>query len=149
MKKLSNRKLNSMKKHRKQMPLRVETKRQRNPSRVVAMRSLQKNQFMAEWNFGVFPMSTVMFRDSGYTDFIEKAVTFGSNLLLDELTTRAWMSRIIKLSEMPLQWNNAKLPTAGELKLTDTILNLTYFTGALAILSIIVGEIIKAVRSKK
>lgn len=70
-----------------------------------AVRSLQKNQFMAEWNFGVFPMSTVMFRDSGYTDFIEKAVTFGSNLLLDELTTRAWMSRIIKLSEMPLQWN--------------------------------------------
>ena len=50
---------------------------------------------------------------------------------------------------MPLQWNNAKVPTASELKLTDTILNLTYFTGALAIISIIVGEIVMAVRSKK
>lgn len=51
--------------------------------------------------------------------------------------------------KMPLQWTNAKVPTASELKLTDTILNLTYFTGALAIISIIVGEIVMAIRSKK
>ena len=52
--------------------------------------------------------------------------------------------------KMPLQWNNnAEVPTASELKLTDTILNLTYFTGALAIISIIVGEIVMAIRSKK
>jgi hypothetical protein len=51
--------------------------------------------------------------------------------------------------KMPLQWTNAKVPSASELKLTDTILNLTYFTGALAIISIIVGEIVMAIRSKK
>ena len=51
--------------------------------------------------------------------------------------------------KMPLQWTNAKVPTASELKLTDTILNLTYFTGALAIISIIEGEIVMAIRSKK
>ena len=51
--------------------------------------------------------------------------------------------------KMPLQWNSAKLPTEGQLKLTDTILNLTYFTGALAIISIIVGEIVMAIRNKK
>ena len=39
-------------------------------------------------------------------------------------------------------------PTAGTLKLTDTILNLTYVTGAAAILSIIIGEIIMAIRNK-
>lgn len=37
---------------------------------------------------------------------------------------------------------------AGTLKLTDTILNLTYICGAGAILSIIVGEIVMAVRNK-
>ena len=51
--------------------------------------------------------------------------------------------------KMPLQWTNATVPSASELKLTDTILNLTYFTGALAIISIIVGEIVMAIRSKK
>ena len=40
-------------------------------------------------------------------------------------------------------------PSAGILKLTDTILNLTYVAGALAILAIIVGEISIAVRNKK
>jgi hypothetical protein len=39
-------------------------------------------------------------------------------------------------------------PSAGILKLTDTILNLTYITGAVAILSIIFGEIIRAIRNK-
>ena len=39
-------------------------------------------------------------------------------------------------------------PSAGTLKLTDTILNLTYVTGAAAILSILVGEIIMAIRNK-
>ena len=40
-------------------------------------------------------------------------------------------------------------PDAATLKLTDTILNLTYFTGALAIIAIIVGEIVMSVRNKK
>ena len=44
---------------------------------------------------------------------------------------------------------SAEPPTASTLKLTDTILNLTYLTGGLAILSIIVGEVIAAVRNKK
>ena len=51
--------------------------------------------------------------------------------------------------KMPLQWTNAKVPSASELKLTDTILNLTYFTGALSIIAIIFGEIMMAIRNKK
>ena len=37
-------------------------------------------------------------------------------------------------------------PSATTLKLTDTVLNLTYLTGALAIAAIIFGEIWRAVR---
>ena len=40
-------------------------------------------------------------------------------------------------------------PTDSELKLTDTVLNLTYILGAGAILAIILGEIIMSVRGKK
>ena len=39
-------------------------------------------------------------------------------------------------------------PNAGTLKLTDTILNLTYFAGGAAILSIIVGEIVMAIKNR-
>ena len=39
--------------------------------------------------------------------------------------------------------------TQGTLKLTDTILNLTYFAGVAAILAIIVGEIKMSVANKK
>jgi len=40
-------------------------------------------------------------------------------------------------------------PEEGTLKLTDTVLNLTYITGALAILAIIVGEIRLAITNRK
>ena len=40
-------------------------------------------------------------------------------------------------------------PTDSELKLTDTILNLAYIVGGAAILSIIVGEVLMAIRNKK
>ena len=39
--------------------------------------------------------------------------------------------------------------TGGTLKLTDTILNLTYIVGGAAILAIIVGEVRMAIASKK
>lgn len=39
-------------------------------------------------------------------------------------------------------------PSASTLKLTDTILNLTYFAGGLAILAIVFGEIMSTIRSK-
>lgn len=39
-------------------------------------------------------------------------------------------------------------PEVGTLKITDTILNLTYLTAGLAIVSIVVGEIISAIRNK-
>lgn len=39
-------------------------------------------------------------------------------------------------------------PSAGTLKITDTILNLTYFAGGAAILSIIVGEIVMAIKNR-
>ena len=40
-------------------------------------------------------------------------------------------------------------PDAATLKLTDTILNLTYFVSALAIIAIIVGEVRLAIVNKK
>ena len=45
----------------------------------------------------------------------------------------------------PLAYNEEPV-TNGTLKLTDTVLNLTWFAGAAAILSIIVGEIASKVR---
>lgn len=39
-------------------------------------------------------------------------------------------------------------PTGTELKRIDTILNLTYLIGAIAITAIVIGEIINAVRNK-
>ena len=60
-----------------------------------------------------------------------------------------FVAYLVSPGNMPLQWNNPKLPSAQQLKLTDTILNLTYLTGGLAILSIIVGEIVMAIRNKQ
>jgi len=46
-------------------------------------------------------------------------------------------------------YSGAKLPTATELKMTDTILNMAYIVGGAAILSIIFGEIWMTIRNKK
>ena len=46
-------------------------------------------------------------------------------------------------------YSGAKLPSASELKLTDTILNLAYIVGGAAILSIIAGEVLMSIRNKK
>ena len=46
-------------------------------------------------------------------------------------------------------YTGATPPTAGELKLTDTVLNLTYILGAGAILAIIAGEVISGILNKK
>ena len=46
-------------------------------------------------------------------------------------------------------YSGAKLPTANELKMTDTILNLAYIVGGAAILSIICGEVLMTIRNKK
>ena len=46
-------------------------------------------------------------------------------------------------------YTGEKLPSQGTLKLTDTVLNLTYILGGAAIISIIVGEVVMALRSKK
>ena len=45
-------------------------------------------------------------------------------------------------------YSGAKLPTATELKMTDTILNLAYIVGGAAILSIIAGEVLMSIRKK-
>jgi hypothetical protein len=74
-------------------------------------------------------------------------VRMGIGLLV--IAAICFVAYLLAPGKMPLQWTNAKMPTASELKLTDTILNLTYFTGALAVISIIVGEIVMAVRNKK
>ena len=46
-------------------------------------------------------------------------------------------------------YSGATPPTATELKMTDTILNLAYIVGAAAILSIVAGEVLMAIRNKK
>ena len=46
-------------------------------------------------------------------------------------------------------FTGATPPSASELKLTDTVLNLTYILGAGAIIAIIAGEIISGIRTKK
>ena len=46
-------------------------------------------------------------------------------------------------------YSGATPPTATELKMTDTILNLAYIVGGAAILSIIFGEIFMTIRNKK
>ena len=48
-----------------------------------------------------------------------------------------------------LGFTGATPPTAGELKLTDTVLNLTYILGVGAIVAIIAGEIISGILNKK
>ena len=48
-----------------------------------------------------------------------------------------------------LGFTGATPPPAGELKLTDTVLNLTYILGAGAIVAIIAGEIISGILNKK
>lgn len=40
-------------------------------------------------------------------------------------------------------------PSQSTLRLTDTILNLTYIAGGLAIVAIIVGEVVMSIRNKK
>ena len=46
-------------------------------------------------------------------------------------------------------YTGATPPTAADLKLTDTVLNLTYILGGAAIVAIICGEVISAIRTKK
>ena len=49
----------------------------------------------------------------------------------------------------PAMAYNGPAVSEGQLKLTDTILNLTYIVGAAAILAIVVGEVRMAIASKK
>ncbi len=44
--------------------------------------------------------------------------------------------------------NVSQQPSQATLKLTDTILNLTYLLGGLAILAILAGEVVKVTRNK-
>ena len=45
-------------------------------------------------------------------------------------------------------YSGATLPTATELKMTDTVLNMAYIVGGAAILSIICGEVLMTIRKK-
>lgn len=45
-------------------------------------------------------------------------------------------------------FSGAVPPSASELKLTDTILNLAYIVGGCALLSIVVGEVVMSIRKK-
>ena len=46
-------------------------------------------------------------------------------------------------------YSGTRIPSASELKMTDTILNLAYLVGGAAILSIVVGEVLMTIRNKK
>ena len=56
---------------------------------------------------------------------------------------------LLASGNQPLGFTGTKQPTAGELKLTDTVLNLTYILGAGAIIAIVAGEIISGILNKK
>ena len=55
---------------------------------------------------------------------------------------------LLASGSQPLAYNGPT-PSDSDLKLTDTVLNLAYGFGAAAILAIIVGEVMSAVRNKK
>ena len=57
----------------------------------------------------------------------------------------AWL---LAPASAPLAYNGPAVEY-GDLKLTDTILNLAYLVGGAAILSIIVGEVMMTIRNKK
>ena len=52
-------------------------------------------------------------------------------------------------SGAPALGTTSKIPTAAELKLTDTVLNLTYILGAAAIVAVIAGEVIAGILKNK
>ena len=52
-------------------------------------------------------------------------------------------------SGAPALGMTSKIPTAAELKLTDTVLNLTYILGAAAVAAVIAGEVIAGIRKNK
>ena len=56
---------------------------------------------------------------------------------------------VLASGDQAVGYSGAKLPTATELKMTDTILNMAYIVGAAAILSIICGEVLMTIRNKK
>ena len=56
---------------------------------------------------------------------------------------------LLASGKQPLGFTGTKPPTDGELKLTDTVLNLTYILGGGAIVAIIAGEIISGILNKK
>ena len=59
-----------------------------------------------------------------------------------------FIAYLLASGAQPLAYNGPT-PSDGELKLTDTVLNLTYGLGILAILAIIVGEVVGLIRNKK
>ena len=55
---------------------------------------------------------------------------------------------VVAAAVLSVGFSGAKLPTATELKMTDTILNLAYVVGGAAILSIVCGEVLMTIRKK-
>ena len=61
----------------------------------------------------------------------------------------AFIAYLLASGAPAMGYNGSKVPTASELKMTDTILNLAYILGGAAIASIVVGEIVMILRNKK
>jgi len=61
----------------------------------------------------------------------------------------AFIAYLLASGAPAMGYNGSNVPTASELKMTDTILNLAYILGGAAIASIVVGEIVMSLRNKK
>ena len=70
-------------------------------------------------------------------------------LILVGAAVLAFIAYLLASGAPAMGYNGSKVPTASELKMTDTILNLAYILGGAAIASIVVGEIVMSLRNKK
>ena len=61
----------------------------------------------------------------------------------------AFIAYLLASGKPAMGYNGTTIPTQSELKMTDTILNLAYIVGGVAIASIIIGEIVMSLRNKK
>ena len=70
-------------------------------------------------------------------------------LLVVGAAVLAFIAYLLASGKPALGYNGTKIPTATELKMTDTILNLAYILGGAAIVAIVVGEVVMSLRNKK
>jgi len=68
-------------------------------------RSLWRDSFCAEFNFGVSPQSFSMLRESGMDGVAMSSLKYGCRALSDEIMSRGWVSGMVGVGMYPNQWN--------------------------------------------